>query len=212
LGVLLNIFGRVFRGDEKRISRLHTGTGVLCVDPPQLAMALITTLSRVLFGHLIEQPWLVRSSLPAIEERAKNARVFEYGAGMSTPWFTTRAREVISVESNAKWAERINQDLRKQGRPSVELITDPQEYAKLIHNFDGLFDVILVDGINRNQCVAESISKLRQGGLLIIDNTDIQTDLVPLALSIASFSVERFSGYAPGILHPNETALLTKLA
>jgi hypothetical protein len=207
----LNIFERIYRADESRKSRFHTASGSLCVNPFELVSAFATTLSRVAFGHLVERPWLVGKAVPDIAKHVQGAHVYEYGAGMSTLWFSGRAASVISVESNGEWAKRINAELAARGKPPVILLTDPESYARYIASTDGLFDIIVVDGINRRRCVEESVPKLRKGGLLVLDNTDTQIDLVPAALASGAFEVKRYCGYAPGVLHPNETSVLTKL-
>ncbi|SDH20644.1 Predicted O-methyltransferase YrrM [Bradyrhizobium sp. Rc2d] len=207
----MNLIERIYRADQSRKSRFHTASGVLCVNPFEVAYAATTTLSRAMFGVLVRRPWLVGKALPIIESRVPGARVFEYGAGMSTLWFSNKAAFVASVESNAGWAERLNAILTAEGRPPVVLRTDPEAYARQIESVEGSFDIILVDGINRRRCVEECVPRLRKGGLLILDNTDVNTDLIPAALSTANFDVKQYSGYAPGVLHPNETSVLTKL-
>lgn len=177
----------------------------------ELSYAAATTLSRLLFGLLVKRPWLVNKAMPIIERHVHGARVFEYGAGMSTLWFAERAIEVISVESNPEWAQRLNAALTARGKPPVALVADADAYARYISRCDGVFDILLVDGIARRKCVEEGVSKLKKGGLLILDNTDVNTDLVPAALAIGAFQVNRYSGYAPGSLHPNETSVLVKL-
>lgn len=208
----MNLIERICRADESRKSRFHTASGVLCANPLELAYAASTALSRTMFGILVKRPWLVGKALPIIESHVHGARVFEYGAGMSTLWFSSKAAFVSSVESNTAWAQRINTILTAAGRPPVVLQTDPEAYAQQIHSIEGLFDIILVDGINRQRCAEESVPRLREGGLLVLDNTDINTSLVPTALAAGNFEVKKYSGYAPGVLHPNETSILTKLA
>lgn len=207
----MNIIQRAYRADESRKSRFHTASGVLCLNPMELGYAVQTTFSRVLFGSLAKRPWLVGKALPIIEKHVVGARVFEYGAGMSTLWFAERASQVASVESNYHWAQRINGALATRSQPPVTFISDPDEYAGHINSVDGTFDIVLVDGINRRRCVEQGIPKLRMGGLLILDNTDTNVDLIPTALAAGSFEVQRYSGYAPGVLHPNETSVLVKL-
>lgn len=207
----MNIIERIYRADESRKSRFHTASGTLCVDPFELAYAATTTVARATFGFLVKRPWLVGKALPLIEKHVQGARVFEYGAGMSTLWFFDKAESVISVESNAGWAQKINSILACSGKPPAMLLTDAEAYANYIDSVEGLFDIILVDGINRRRCVEKCISKLRKGGLLVLDNTDVNVDLVPEALSAGEFEIKRYSGYAPGVLHPNETTILTKL-
>lgn len=136
--------------------------------------------------------------------------MFEYGAGMSTLWFSERAAEVVSVESNPQWAQRINATLEGRGKPPVVLVENPEAYAGFINSCAGLFDILLVDGIVRRRCVEQGIPHLKKGGLLVLDNSDVNKDLVPTALATGPFEVARYSGYAPGSLHPNETSILVK--
>jgi len=140
------------------------------------------------------------------------ARVFEYGAGMSTVWFSSVANSIVSVESNSEWHNRISYLTAHLENVQIKLVENPNDYAEYIDNIPGLFDIVVVDGVNREHCVRRSVSKLRVGGLLIADNTDTETELVPLACSLGEFHIERFAGYAPGLFHPNETSILTKIA
>ncbi|MCK1325058.1 MULTISPECIES: hypothetical protein [unclassified Bradyrhizobium] len=206
----MNLIERIYRADDSRKSRFHTASGVLCLNPIEIGYAGATTLGRLLLKSFVKRPWLVTKAWPRIEERATGARIFEYGAGMSTLWFSERAAELVSVESNLQWAARINAALAERGKPPIVLLEDPEAYAGFINSCADPFDILLVDGIVRRKCVEQGIPHLKKGGLLVLDNTDVNKDLIPAALAAGPFEVTRYSGYAPGSLHPNETSLLVK--
>lgn len=81
---------------------------------------------------------------------------FIVGAVVSTD-NTRRAEEPNHYKSNTSGQENLSYE----------------EYAKAILQFpEEYFDVVLVDGRARPSCVAESFSRLKSGGLLIVDNME----------------------------------------
>jgi hypothetical protein len=131
-----------------------------------------------------------------------HARVFEYGGGGSTLFFLDRVAELVTVEHNEEWFARLQslvtpkEQTKWKGHllagqtgliahadpsnPSHYASTDPaykhlqfQAYASLIDSFpESYFDLVLVDGRARPSCIHHAISKLRAGGLLVVDNSD----------------------------------------
>lgn len=129
-------------------------------------------------------------------------KVYEFGSGMSTVFFAKRTNEVISVEHNSTWysivlaklSERQLTHCKYRFKPKTEFASKTDEpLANEIHRFDegfevkldyydyyhsidpyqpGYFDVILVDGRARVECVFNAHEKLKPGGLLILDNSE----------------------------------------
>ena len=147
-------------------------------------------------------PWISFPVISFLESNvSKNTKVFEYGGGGSTLFFTERAGEVVTVEHNKEWfnilSNRIKNTYNWKGifiEPEVmqdDNITDisnPDEYissekefenksfykyASCIDNYsDNYFDVVLVDGRARPSCIKHAIVKIKKGGYLILDNAD----------------------------------------
>ncbi len=67
-----------------------------------------------------------------------------------------------------------------------------EQYARTIDQYpEAYFDLILVDGRARPSCIQEAISRLKQGGLLVVDNTERSYYLPPFQRIIAEqFKVE----------------------
>jgi predicted O-methyltransferase YrrM len=51
-------------------------------------------------------------------------------------------------------------------------LRDPGGYRDLSEYVDGSLDLVVVDGILRDECVQAAVPKLRPGGWLYLDNTD----------------------------------------
>lgn len=63
-------------------------------------------------------PWLTYPAIMQLSRLIKpHHRVFEYGCGHSSIWFSQRAAEVVSVEHDAEWAGR----LAALGLPNVKV-------------------------------------------------------------------------------------------
>jgi hypothetical protein len=115
-------------------------------------------------------PWF---TYPAIEFLAQfdlsALRVFEYGAGNSTLYWSARCAEVVSVESDPAWHQYLVAQLAPNVR--LALVPSPAAYVACLEQ-EALFDVIVVDGLERLACCREAPARLKPGGLIILDNAD----------------------------------------
>lgn len=63
-----------------------------------------------------EQPWITFAAIRFLEKNVKeNMHVFEYGVGGSTLFFAKRAKEVVSVEHDPIWLNKITEIIKRQG-------------------------------------------------------------------------------------------------
>lgn len=118
-------------------------------------------------------PWYTYSTIAFLLSRLPpDIDVFEYGCGLSTLWWMRRARLVISVEHAGPWAESI----RLKAESNVQIIDVPsgqdEVYANTIASVGWLFDVIIVDGENREACLQLAPNYLKPDGIIILDNSD----------------------------------------
>jgi hypothetical protein len=135
-----------------------------------------------------DAPWLVPAAIAFLEQEMRPEFVgFEWGSGRSTLWFARRIRYITSVEGRRAWYDEVTRWLVKDDlaeRVTLRLAEVTSEhnfsseeierYAGVIDGVvDGSLDFILVDGHFREACLLRIASKLRPGGLLIIDNTDV---------------------------------------
>lgn len=114
--------------------------------------------------------WYTYPSLEYLNQFDYSAkRIFEYGCGNSSLYWASRAKEVISVDDNKEWYEKLCK--RKPNNLSVLLEEDLDIYAKSIEKY-GKFDVIVIDGYVRDKCCESAIKHLNEGGFIILDNSD----------------------------------------
>lgn len=148
-------------------------------------------------------PWMPFVAIRHLETLlSPDSRVFEFGAGGSTIFFSTRVAQLVSVEHDRGWLTRTEEAMRTRElswksifAPPVTLTkpiaispsdlnsyttSDAQfagksfhQYAKAIDFYpDRHFDVILIDGRSRPSCFLHSIPKIKSGGYIILDNAE----------------------------------------
>lgn len=135
-----------------------------------------------------DAPWLVPAAIAYIEQELRPEFVgFEWGSGRSTLWFARRVCHITSVEGRRGWFDEVTRWLAKDDlaeRVTLHLAevtsehnfspVEIERYAGAIDSVvDGSLDFIVVDGHFREACLRRAVNKLRPGGLLIIDNTDV---------------------------------------
>jgi predicted O-methyltransferase YrrM len=118
--------------------------------------------------------WLVPEATKFLSKIVRpEFRVLETGAGGSTIWFARRCASVVSYEHSAAWYGRVKVALDKEGLKNVDLRFRPEYGEKGIEVFPGKsFDLILVDGVGRCLIISRTIGLLKNGGYLVLDNSD----------------------------------------
>jgi hypothetical protein len=116
-------------------------------------------------------PWF---TYPAIEFLGqfdlRTKRVFEYGAGNSTLYWSTRCAQVVSIESDRVWHRHLAALVGSNVR--LDFVPEAADYSAALEREPEPFDVIVVDGIERLACSRMALTRLQPGGLIILDNAD----------------------------------------
>lgn len=139
------------------------------------------------------EPWIVPESLEHLKRLVQpDWLVFEWGCGGSTAFFSRQCGDVVGIEHNKDWVQRVYGIMERLECPhnwTVEHIpgegkdhkTAFRKYADAILRYpDGYFDLISIDGeaSSRGWCLTNAIAKLKPGGYLLLDNSDwIKRDL-----------------------------------
>jgi hypothetical protein len=129
-------------------------------------------------------PWMNYSMIKLMEDRLKDDFVlFEFGSGYSTRFYAGRVKAVTSVEYDETWFQII----KAQMPENVELIFQKRDidgaYCRVIGSTGNVFDVVVVDGRDRVNCVKQSIPALSPRGVILLD--DSQRDRYREAIEIA---------------------------
>lgn len=148
-------------------------------------------------------PWY---SYPAIDYlnqlNLSKKIVFEYGSGYSTLFWSRKTKQVISVEDNHKWFEKIK--LMSRTRKNINLKYINKNYPSSIKDFKRKFDIIVIDGSQRPECAKTSIKYLKKGGIVILDNSDWFPKTAKFLRS--KFLEIDFSGLVPSLPYSTTTS------
>jgi hypothetical protein len=208
----MNPLYRIIKADNTRKTRFHTSNGHLCLHPLEICRALGTSFNRVVFQKYARTPWLTFSAIDYLRGLVSGRRVFEFGSGMSTLWFAEQSKEVVSVESNPEWYRTMSQKTEGFRNARLVLASSKESYVGAIADAGGLFDLILIDGLHRDECIDLARTYLSPGGVVVVDNTDTIPGLANQIKRIFCDSdVRTFRGWVPGNLHPNETTIIEKI-
>lgn len=156
-------------------------------------------------------PWYTYPAIEFIENKINSDfQIFEYGSGNSSLWWAERVAKVISIESDASWFDYIKENM--PSNVELHLLEGDLEYASAINSYeDRYFDVIIVDGINRNQCVEFASTKVKDEGFIIFDNTDDRKHAEGVNKLLESGFVRiDFYGMIPSYLYKNCTSIFFK--
>jgi hypothetical protein len=101
----------------------------------------------------------------------KTMRMFEYGSGYSTLFFSRLVGDLVSLEYDRPWYEKISKELPKNAH--IIFVTNDVDasYCRSITQVEGLFDIVLVDGRDRVNCIKHALGKLSEGGILVLDDS-----------------------------------------
>ena len=113
------------------------------------------------------------------------SKVFEFGTGYSSIWWQNKKADYYGVEDNREWYDRTI----KSGLKKVKYETDLKKYMKRVYDYDFKFDVIVIDGQVRFDCIKPALEKIKDNGIIILDNSEWfkrskeeldKTDLIPI--------------------------------
>lgn len=118
-------------------------------------------------------PWWGKTVIDLVVKKLnKDMRVFEWGMGNSTLFWSQYVAEVVSVESNLEWYKKMQKIIPRNVRAQYCELEYGGEYCRKILNEQGNFDIILIDGRDRVRCAGNSVGRLKEDGIIIWDNTD----------------------------------------
>lgn len=147
-------------------------------------------------GHPI--PWYSYGAISWLGPRLRRTdRVFEYGVGGSTLWYAQRVSMVEAVEHDQDWARRIAS--LAPPNANVRHVSSRDEYVPGPEG-KGAFDIVVIDGEYRNECVRPAVSSVSHDGMIIFDNSNWPEHRRGLELlSREDFYRLDFEGFNPGL-------------
>ena len=124
-------------------------------------------------------PWLVPAAIDYLEiifaearERGDSLKVIETGSGGSMLFLADRAGSLLTFEHSKKWFYLVDQALEHYDRTFIELRLDPKYPTAGFCRIDHDYDLALIDGRGRVRSIASVVSRIKNGGWLILDNAE----------------------------------------
>lgn len=94
--------------------------------------------------------------------------VLEVGGGQSTRFWAARARTVVTLEHDPRWMPEPD----PLGNVTLVPVAQDQ-FPQAIRAQPGPFDLIVIDcAASRYDCAIASVERLRDGGAILLDNSD----------------------------------------
>jgi hypothetical protein len=180
--------------------------------------------------------WVSYSASKFIGKRIKrNSKVFEWGAGGSTLFFSQKAESVISVEHDAEWASKIRSQINQKSInncilkliPTEPFVSEQKErndygsvhpkyvkrsfknYVCAIDQYpDKCFDIIFIDGRCRIPCFQHALNKICDNGFIIFDDYNRVHYLEQFTKLSSAFKVFRRCGPKPYVIDFGYTAFV----
>lgn len=118
-------------------------------------------------------PYMNYAIIDFLDQRLqKTHRLFEFGSGYSTLFYSKRAGEVTSVEHDRYWYDKVSAMVG--AKAAVLHIPEDADgaYCRSIHMQDTTYDIVIVDGRDRVNCVVQSFMRLTNKGVIIVDDTE----------------------------------------
>lgn len=120
-----------------------------------------------------EVPWMNFSVITFLKHKLTNQMsLFEFGSGFSTVFYSKLVKNVVSVEYNPEWYEMV----KRKVSDNVELLhiladTDGK-YCRAIVDSKKQFDIVVIDGRDRVNCIKQSVLCLTENGVIIFDDSN----------------------------------------
>jgi hypothetical protein len=178
----------------------------------------------------IDCPWWTVAARKKVDNFLRNrtdARVFEWGSGASTVWLSKRAAQVISVEHDERWLSTVREHVAHF--PNITLIhvrversSEPEaiasdkrgwrgfdfrSYVSAIDSVAGNFDLIIIDGRCRAECLARARRRVKSDGLIVFDNSN--RPRYQAAIRSSALHARRTGPLALCLPYPDFTTLLS---
>lgn len=156
-------------------------------------------------------PWYTYPSIDFLKYRNYEDKIIlEFGGGQSTLWWASKARQVVTLEGDREWYEKIkgqmpsNVDLCYVSMESKEINVSEVTHT-LKTKQHSKYDVIVIDGLYRYEMIEIALSHLAGDGIVICDNAEGYGFYEGFRES-GLWRVD-FFGNAPGVVLPHATSI-----
>jgi len=154
-------------------------------------------------------PWVTYSFIDFIRDRLdKTMTLLEYGSGNSTLFYGSRVKNVHTVENDKGWFDEISRSMPSNVEMKYIDLVRGGEYSKYGQQFPNTFDIVIVDGRDRVNCLKNSLGSLTARGVMVLDDTERTEYSEAIKFMVdKGFRKIDFSGIAPGVFYRKSTTV-----
>ena len=117
-------------------------------------------------------PWMNYSITKLLETRLNShLDLFEYGSGYSTLFFSRLVNHVTSVEYDETWLDILKQHIPHNVTLLSMAADIDGEYCRAIRSAGRRYDVVVIDGRDRVNCMKEGIRSVTDTGVVLLDDS-----------------------------------------
>ncbi|MGC9457935.1 MAG: hypothetical protein ACP5DC_10500 [Halothiobacillaceae bacterium] len=118
-------------------------------------------------------PWMNYQVVDLLDQRLQpDLSLFEFGSGFSTRFYAQRVRQVRSVEYDQRWFDQVSRDVPANVTMLYRKKDVNGHYCRSIRETGECYDVVIVDGRDRVNCVRQSLECLSDRGVLLLDDSE----------------------------------------
>ncbi len=143
-------------------------------------------------------PWMNYPLIAFLEARLQpDCTLFEYGSGALTLFWAERVAQVISVEHDRVWYEKLLPQLPPNATLLLRPLDDPEAYCHAVQEQNARFDLVIVDGVERSCCALAALDALSVRGVILFDDPSPEFDGAFDVLQARGFRRLDFEGLKP---------------
>lgn len=109
-----------------------------------------------------------------IAARGGEVRILEFGSGASTIFLLRRGATVVTVEHHEEWARSLQEvATARKLADKLTILRRDRPYSNIVDEFENgtQFDVLLVDGRERVDCLRQALPLVKSNGLVLLDDS-----------------------------------------
>lgn len=152
-------------------------------------------------------PFLTMDAIRFLDSLVRpGINVLEVGGGNSSLWFLEHGVKLTTYEHNHEWGTMVLNEVRAnpgkyyEERFNLRIMQGRDTVNDLMRLPEKAFDILLVDSMNdytrRTECLRAAISKVKEGGYIVLDNSDNPCNWSADDM-LKGKEMHRFTGYAP---------------
>lgn len=215
--MILGLWSRLVTGDGLRKTRLHTysGRAIDLGGLMYLPHSIWSVLLLKVFGYRQRVPWLGYRAVRRLRALIRpDWTILEFGSGMSSLLLAQLCRQLVSIESDPTWYGQMERLFAKNQVVGVDYrLRSAEQYTLLPDLPDRSFDLVVVDGIVRDEAALVAVKKAKPGGYVFFDNSDVPWPEYKAARRVlleaaAADGVWFFNDLCPFQIQVNESMLI----